>query len=165
VDSPHNPYAALSLIVAPAILTNACSVLIMSTSNRVARTVDRARELSRELERLDSIPEGDRRLVELSKAEERSLLLLRAMRSAYLSLSGFATAALLSLLGAVVIASNQVVLTAILEWSAIAAGAVAVGSLIYASILLVRDTQIAVEVLQTRAASVRFRAGRRAEGG
>lgn len=45
-----NPFAALSLIVAPAILTNASSVLAMSTSNRLARAVDRARELARQLE-------------------------------------------------------------------------------------------------------------------
>jgi len=45
-----NPFAILSLIVAPAILTNATSVLVMSTSNRLARGVDRARELSKQLE-------------------------------------------------------------------------------------------------------------------
>ncbi len=45
-----NPFAVLSLIVAPAILTNASSVLIMSTSNRLARGADRARELSKQLE-------------------------------------------------------------------------------------------------------------------
>ena len=45
-----NPFAVLSLIVAPAILTNASSVLIMNTSNRLARGADRARELSKQLE-------------------------------------------------------------------------------------------------------------------
>jgi hypothetical protein len=40
-----NPFAVLSLIVAPAILTNASCVLVMSTSNRLARVVDRARNL------------------------------------------------------------------------------------------------------------------------
>jgi hypothetical protein len=33
-DASGTPFAALSLIVAPAILTNASSVLAMSTSNR-----------------------------------------------------------------------------------------------------------------------------------
>ena len=50
-----NPFAALSLFVAPSILTNACSVPIMSPSNRLARTVDRARELSRELEARETL--------------------------------------------------------------------------------------------------------------
>ena len=50
-----NPFAALSLIVAPAILTNACSVLILSTSNRFARAVDRARQLAQEIEGSDDL--------------------------------------------------------------------------------------------------------------
>jgi len=50
MDPQVNPFAVLSLIVAPAVLTNASSVLAMSTSNRLARAVDRARELSKQLE-------------------------------------------------------------------------------------------------------------------
>ena len=50
MDPQTNPFAVLSLIVAPAILTNAASVLVMSTSNRLARAIDRARDLARELE-------------------------------------------------------------------------------------------------------------------
>jgi len=46
MDTPVNPFAILSFIVAPAVLTNASSVLSMSTTNRLARAVDRARELS-----------------------------------------------------------------------------------------------------------------------
>ena len=42
------PFAALSLIVAPGILTNACSVLVMSTSNRVGSIVWAAGLLVRE---------------------------------------------------------------------------------------------------------------------
>ena len=38
-----NPFAVLTAIVAPAILTNACSVLSLGTSNRIARVVDRTR--------------------------------------------------------------------------------------------------------------------------
>lgn len=65
-----NPFAILSLIVAPAILTNASSVLIMSTSNRLARTVDRARELSKQLEEATDFSsiESRRRLRELTAA-------------------------------------------------------------------------------------------------
>jgi hypothetical protein len=72
-----SPLAALSLIVAPAILTNASSVLIMSTSNRLARTVDRATQLSRELEStLDpNSTTVERRLRELTAVERRSLML------------------------------------------------------------------------------------------
>jgi len=50
MDPQVNPFAVLSFIVAPAILTNASSVLTLSTSNRLARAVDRARELTTALE-------------------------------------------------------------------------------------------------------------------
>jgi hypothetical protein len=157
-----NPFAALSLIVAPAILTNACSVLVSSTSTRFARAVDRARELARQL---DAAPEGDgagtaRRLREMSAAEERSLLLLRAMRSAYIALSGFASAALVSLFGAVLLAIAPRWISATLELVGIGAGIVAVAAVIHASSLLVRDTRIAVAVLQERAAEIQSRVRR-----
>jgi hypothetical protein len=160
VASDTNPFAALSLIVAPAILTNACSVLILSTSNRLARAVDRARELARELEAdqdFDS-PVGARRLRDLTVTEVRSLLLVRAMRSYYVALSGLAVATLVSLLGAVLVPAGQPVLAETLEAMAVLAGLMAVGALVYGSVLLVRDTQLAVSVLRERAASLHFRA-------
>jgi hypothetical protein len=157
-----NPFAALSLIVAPAIMTNACTVLAMSTSNRLARTADRARELSREIEGSEVVPDdvAARRSRDLGTAEARSLLLLRALRSVYIALSGFATAALASLLGATFIAAGPGAITMSLESVAILAGAIAVASLIYASVLLVRETRLAVASLQARAAAAQLRARR-----
>src|SRR5688500_1180939 len=98
VGATGSPFAALSLIVAPAILTNACSVLVMSTSNRLARAVDLTREVARELEATapdSELPDTTRRLDELSAANERSVLLLRALRAIYTALAGFASATLL----------------------------------------------------------------------
>src|ERR687896_1575593 len=71
-----NPFAVLSLIVAPAILTNACSLLSMSTGNRLARAVDRARELAKQLEAPSTAADAadaTRRLSELAAAEQRSV--------------------------------------------------------------------------------------------
>lgn len=156
-----NPFAVLSLIVAPAILTNASSVLIMSTSNRLARGADRARELSKQLEGTDDLStvEAQRRLKELTAAEGRTLLLLRSLRSFYVALGAFALAAFVSLLGAV---TAQIKLSAIvlpLELAGVAAGFVAVASLVYGSVLLLRETRIAVQVISERADTVRERFG------
>jgi hypothetical protein len=154
-----NPFAVLSLIVAPAILTNACAVLSMSTGNRLARAVDRARELAKQLEGTSAGSEGReaaRRLDELSAVEQRTVMLLRALRSFYVSLGAFATATLVSLLGAVVVRfSNPIVL--VLEVAAVTAGAIAVAALVHGSALLVRETRIAVRVLRERAAAIRER--------
>jgi hypothetical protein len=94
VQAIPNPFAALTLIVAPAVLTNACSMLIMSTSNRLARAVDRARIVTAELEKsveTGSTPHaGDVR--ELASTERRALMLLHALRAFYVALGGFAAA-------------------------------------------------------------------------
>lgn len=154
-----NPFAVLSLMVAPAILTNASSVLIMSTSNRLARGVDRARELSKQLEETVNfdLPEPRRRLRELAAAEQRTLLLLRALRSFYVALGAFAFAAFVSLLGAVLGALPIPHLVYPLELLGVAAGLVAVSGLVYGSMLLLRETRIAVQVITERAATVRER--------
>ena len=47
-----NPFAVLTFIVAPAILTNASSVMALGTSNRFARAIDRARSLATALQGL-----------------------------------------------------------------------------------------------------------------
>jgi Protein of unknown function (DUF2721) len=154
-----NPFAALSLIVAPAILTNACSLLSMSTSNRLARAVDRARELAKQLEDPSGASPGaesTRRLNELAAAEQRAVMLLGALRSFYVSLGGFAMATLVSLLGAVLIRFSGPFVLA-LEIVALASGAVGVGALVHGAVLLVRETRIAVYVLRDRAAAVRAR--------
>lgn len=160
MDSTANPFAILSLIVAPALLTNACSLLSMSTSNRLARAVDRARELTKQIEASPDISssENARRLRELAAAEQRALMLLGALRSFYVALGGFSSATLISLVGAVLASMGAGVILRILEISAVVAGLIAVGSIVHGSIVLVRETRIAVHVLHERVATLHARA-------
>ena len=46
----QNPFAVLTIIVAPALLTNASCLLALSTINRLLRTRDSMRELLKESE-------------------------------------------------------------------------------------------------------------------
>lgn len=165
VDVGANPFAVLSFIVAPAILTNAASLLAMSTSNRLARAVDRARELSRQLEGAAGRPsaENARRLRELLATERRSLLLVKALRSVYAAMGAFAGAALLSLLGAVVITAGVNAPAPVFELVAVALGLFAVGALIHTSALLVQETRIVVHFVSERAEEVRRRIASAAE--
>jgi hypothetical protein len=160
VDPQVNPFAVLSLIAAPAILTNACSVLAMSTSNRLARAADRTRELSKQLEGSGglSAPDTDRRLRELTVSEQRTLQLVAALRSIYLALGSFAFATLMSLIGAVLAPVDNGVLLRTLEAIAVAGGIVAVSSLVHGSILLVRETRLVAQVLHDRAERIRAQA-------
>ena len=163
MDAQTNPLSVLSLIVAPAVLTNASSVLAMSTSNRLARAGDRGRELVRHLEETTDMisPQAKRRLRELASTERRSLLLLAALRSVYIALGAFASATLFALLGSVLLSMNVGSIAHAIEAVAMAAGLLALAALGHGSIMLVRETRIVVDVLQERAANVRARtAGR-----
>lgn len=151
-----NPFAALSLIVAPAILTSATSVLIMSTGTRLARAIDLSRELSRELEQATNFAaaEQQRKLRELDAAGKRALLILKALRSFYLALGCFAVAALLSLLGTVAVLINfrsGVPVTAI---TGLGAGCVAVMAIVYGLVMLLGDTKLAVTLQEQRTAQL-----------
>ncbi len=163
MDVQSSPFAVLSLIVAPAVLTNASSVLSMSTTNRFARASDRARELARQLEDTSdpASPQAVRRLSELATAERRSLMLLAALRSIYLALGSFAFATLSALVGSVLVSMNVGILARTVEGIGLGAGLLALAALVHGSIMLVRETRIVVGVLQERAAGIRARiAGR-----
>jgi hypothetical protein len=163
MDLQSSPLAVLSLIVAPAVLTNASTVLAMSTSNRLARATDRVRELARQLEEASDLAtsQSARRLHELSVAEQRSLMLLGALRGVYVALGCFASATLFALLGAALSAIDEPGLVRALGALGLGAGLVALAALVHGSILLVRETRLVVQVLQERAASVRARTGGR----
>jgi hypothetical protein len=157
MSDPTNPLAALSLIVAPAVLTNASSILVLSTSNRLARAIDRARALATQLELPNGIPNRfvGLRLKELASSEQRALMLLSALRLFYGSLGAFAGAALTSLLGAAISSAPYAALSATLESIAVAAGFVGVAGLTFGCVLLLRETRIAVLVVSEEAALLR----------
>jgi uncharacterized protein DUF2721 len=154
---PANPFAALTLIVAPAVLTNASSVLVLSTSNRLARAVDRARTLAAGLERPRAEPEpfGEFRLREMGTSERRALMLLQALRYFYGAIGGFAASALISLIGAAAAIRPAAEAYRIFEIVAIAAGFLAVSSLVLGCLTLLRETKLAVGTMSEEAALLR----------
>src|SRR4051794_31781896 len=95
---PEHPagLALLSAMLTPAVLISACGTLIFSTSNRLARIVDRVRQLIRTVEQLFSgVPvqfESERRQElerQLAFYTRRSTLIQRALTSIYSSLGIF----------------------------------------------------------------------------
>lgn len=144
-----NPLGILTFIVAPAILTNASSVMSLGTANRFARAIDRARELSAQVEgrEHDPDPEIALRLRQLTSAERRALVLVRALTAFYLSVGCFAAASLISLLGAVSFVAGQESLHRPILVAAFCAGAAGVGGLVTGSALLVWETRMALRIL------------------
>jgi hypothetical protein len=145
----ENPLAILTFIVAPAILTNASSVMAVGTSNRFARAIDRARALSSQVEgkEHDPDPEVALRARQLRYTETRVLLLVRALTAFYLSVGAFATASLISLLGALFFVVGQGVLHRVTLGVALGAGVTGVGGLAVGSALLVWETRMALRIL------------------
>jgi Protein of unknown function (DUF2721) len=88
----QNAFQLLTFIAAPALLTNASSVLVLSTSNRFARAVDRARQL----EALPDTPAHERAL---TRVVRRALALNRALTSFYVAVASFAIGTFSELLG------------------------------------------------------------------
>src|SRR5258708_39348357 len=88
-----NPFGILTFIVAPAILTNASTVMALGTSNRFARAIDRARALSSQVEGRENDPDPEiaLRIRQLWYAQRRSLVLRRG--AAPLVLMGWAASA------------------------------------------------------------------------
>jgi hypothetical protein len=162
MTDPPNALGALSFIVAPAVLTNASSILVLSTSNRLARAVDRIRTVTADLEH--SAGERDsltaHRMRDLDSSEQRALMLLSGLRCFYASLGSFAFSAITALLGAT-LASAGFHSASALELIALAAGFVAVTGLVLGCVLLLRETRIAVRVVSEEAGLMRDRlAGR-----
>jgi hypothetical protein len=88
----NNPFAVLTAIVAPAILTNACSVLALGTSNRLGRVVDRTPVVASDIAASAPGSEGFLEWTsQLRALEIRVHMLLRALRLFYAALGLFAS--------------------------------------------------------------------------
>jgi hypothetical protein len=145
-----NPFSLLTFIVAPAILTNASSVMSLGTSNRFARAIDRARQLAAEIQGKDltTDPDAAAKARRLKFTEQRALLLVRSLTAFYLSVGAFAAASLVSLLGAVFFIAHSELLHQITQIVAFAAGVVGVGGLMTGSGLLVWETRLTLQILR-----------------
>lgn len=145
-----NPFAILTFIAAPAILTNSSSVMALGTANRFARAIDRARSLSNEVEGKENDPDPEivLRLRQLKFAEKRILLLVRALSAFYLSVGSFAAASLISLLGAFFFIAHHETLHLVTLGGAFCAGVAGVGGLVTGSTLLVWESRLAFRILK-----------------
>ena len=148
-----NPFIVLTFIAAPAVLTNACAVMSLTTSNRIARAVDRGRSLVKELSRPDPMPSERRqfRLLEVSVAQRRAVLLIEAMASFQFACAGFAMTTILALLGAAlgflgIRAVNIAALALVL-----ACQSLAVAGIVRGASKIIRESRMAYTVLRQEA--------------
>jgi Protein of unknown function (DUF2721) len=148
----NNPFAVLTAVVAPAILTNASSVLALGTSNRLARVVDRTRVVYADLAKtIPGSKENAEWMEQLNALRTRGHMLLRALRMFYAALGLFATSALVSVGGSVATYYGQKLLFEGAVALAVMSGASAVIGLATGCTLMVHETRLAVQSLAKEA--------------
>lgn len=157
----QNPFALLTLIVAPAVLTNAMSVLALSTSNRFLRAGERLRALAAELQSATAPEDREWRLVHINRIERQAVLLLSALRGCYVALGSFVSASLISVVGAGLAARQFHLADEVMIALALVTGFVGASALIGGCSNLFRATRLSMMNISEEAAMIRQREARR----
>jgi hypothetical protein len=152
----------LTFVAAPALLTNASSVLALSTINRMLRTRDRMHELFLESQAGGQSDEEQTRLTAVTdRVEKQATLLLTALHSIYLALAAFASATLVTLLGAGVANFQAGIWVHLMAVLGLLLGFFGAGGLVFGCANLFRATQISLVNIRDEANLIRERSARR----
>ncbi|HEX8696170.1 MAG TPA: DUF2721 domain-containing protein [Longimicrobium sp.] len=138
--------AILSAMITPAVLISACGSLIIATSTRLGRVIDRTRDVSQqfaELARAEerTMLEEERKLMfdQLAGLTRRARLLQHAMSRLYLAVSVFVATSVS--IGIVAATAER------WAWVPIVLGLAGAGLLFAASLNLIRESRIAVAAI------------------
>ncbi len=135
----------LTAMITPALLISATGSLVLSTSTRLGRVVDRVRDLEQRLSELittdekDSIPLYEKRIDTvvslLDKVTSRARILQKAMGAFYYGLGFFVlTSVSIAIVG---------IFPAVYRWLPIPIGIVGIMYLAWGSVLMLRETRMA----------------------
>lgn len=157
----ENPFVILSYIAGPALLTNATSLLTMATTNRFARSVDRARFLLGEL--ATAGPELAPLLRrDLEASHRRARVIARAMGGLYFAAAMFALATMLSVVGAVLAQLGVPLILKLDIVGAALAGAMGFAAFVTAALALIEESRLALRALTLEAQETELRLAHRA---
>ena len=139
--------AVLTAMITPAVLISACGTMILSTSTRLGRVVDRVRSLSDKLEEL-AHREGDVELLDerrqvifeqLDKLTSRARILQRSMTTFYMALGIFVSTSVA--LGIVAVTSVRY------SWIPVGVALLGAAFLFYGSMLLIFEARLALSTI------------------
>ena len=147
MDALSSALAVLTAMITPAVLISACGTMILSTSTRLGRVVDRVRSLSDKLEELTNSPEEmalkeERRTVifeQLDKLTSRARLLQRCMVTFYGALGVFVATSVS--IGIVAVSGARY------NWIPIVTGLIGACFLFYGSVLLIFEARLALTTI------------------
>jgi uncharacterized protein DUF2721 len=147
MQNASNSFSVLSAMFTPAVLISACGTLIFSTSTRLARVVDRVRELSRVIEQFSRDENADfleERQIEVDRQiaihARRVQLIQRSLTSFYVSLS---------LLVAATVAIGLVAVVGRAAWLPNTLGIVGTVFLFYGCVMLIAETRLALRSVKS----------------
>jgi len=150
MDLPQVGLSLLSAMITPAVLISACGTLIFSTSTRLARVVDRVRQLSVQIERLFADEEvrfrNERRReveVQLGFYARRARLVQGSLTSFYVALGVFV---------ATTIAIGLTPFAPGLAWLPSVLGIAGTLVLFAGCVLLISETRLALQALKSETA-------------
>lgn len=142
----------LGAMITPAVLISAAGTLVLSTSNRLGRVVDRVRGMSAEAERSLYAPAtgaAKRRFIadQLAALTRRMLLLRSTITVLYLAIGLFVATSIL--------VGVDVILAWHWGWPPVVTGLAGAIALLAASVMLVREARMAVRATLLEVAFVR----------
>ncbi len=149
LDSLSNTLSFLTAMITPALLVSACGSLILSTSTRLGRVVDRVRALSSDMEEFvrsknkEELALYEERVqtnfVQMDMLTSRSRLLQRAMVTFYFSLALFVMTSVA--IGVVALVGGRY------SWLPIATGLIGAILMLYGCVLLIFETRLALATI------------------
>jgi hypothetical protein len=149
MDAVSSSLAVLSAMITPAVLISACGTMILSTSTRLGRVVDRVRVLS---DRLEELAHAERELelfderramifIQLDKLTSRARILQRSMVTFYWALGIFVSTSVA--IGIVAVSGGRY------EFVPVVMGLVGACFLFYGSILLISEARLALGTIHS----------------
>ncbi|HEY0408426.1 MAG TPA: DUF2721 domain-containing protein [Pyrinomonadaceae bacterium] len=149
MEALSSSLAVLSAMITPAVLISACGTMILSTSTRLGRVVDRVRALSDRLEELAR--DGQQReffderramiFTQLDKLTSRARILQRSMVTFYWALGIFVSTSVA--IGVVAVTSARY------EFVPVVMGLIGACFLFYGSILLISEARRALGTIHS----------------
>ncbi len=148
VNALSSALSILTAMITPAVLISACGTMILSTSTRLGRVVDRVRSLSDRFEELANNSESNLKFYEerrkvifnqLDKLTSRARLLQRCMTIFYMALGIFVLTSVSIGVGAVSGAQYN--------WVPVIFGILGACFLFYGSILLIFEARLALSTI------------------
>ena len=159
IPSLSSALQILSAMITPAILIMACGSLVMTTSSRLIRCVDRVRDFATEIDALDQAgsknqPRYEMLIFQLERTAQRARLLQRALGRLYGAIGVFVATSVS--IGALALLDLHI------AWVSLLLGFIGAGLLFSASIMLILESRIALALTYAEMDYVLKKHGRQA---